>query len=169
VAPSRSAPRWRYYWVHHGWLDVVPALALIALWAVSARYGWLPQGLTQVPADARRALYQSLATIAATMGGVTLTSISLLLNLIRNPAGSVDLPAVDERRIGQAFLGVLPWQGGLFTGSLFAITMDVPRIHGYPWLQTVLLAVAIAGLCSIGRVFWILRLLLAATAGYSKT
>ncbi|MCX2714575.1 hypothetical protein [Mycolicibacterium sp. J2] len=169
MAPSRSTRRWRYYWVHHGWLDLIPALILIALWAVSARYGWAPRGLTHVPADARRALYQSLATIAATMGGVTLTSISLLLNLIRNPTSSVDLPAGDERRIGQAFLGVLPWQGGLFTGSLIAITMDAPRACGYPWLQTGLLAVAVAGFCSIGRVFWILRLLLAATAGYSKT
>lgn len=129
----------------------------------------VPRGLTQVAADARRALYQSLATISATMGGVTLTSISLLMNLIRVPAGPVDLPAVDERRIGQAFLAVLPWQGVLFAGSLVAVTTDATRSSGYPWLQTVLLSLAVAGFCAIGRVFWILRRLLAATAGYSKT
>jgi hypothetical protein len=169
VARSRYVGRWRYYWVHHSWLDLVPAVAVIALWMVAARYGIAPRGLTQVPADARRALYQSLATIAATMGGVTLTSISLLLNLIRTPAGTVDLPAVDERRIGQAFLAVLPWQGALFTGSLVAVTTDATRDLGYPWLQTVLLALAAGGFFSIGRVFWILRRLLVATAGHSKT
>lgn len=163
---SQPTLRWRYYWVHHIWLDLLPALAVIVVWAVSARYGLLPRGLTHVPADARRALYQSLATIAATMGGVTLTSISLLLNLIRTPTSPVELPAVDEGRIGQAFLGVLPWQGALFTASLVAITMDAPRADGYPWLQMALLALAMAGLCSIGRVFWILRRLLAVTAGH---
>lgn len=164
MTSTLNGPRWRYYWVHHIWLDIVPAVAVIAVWSVLARQGVLPFGLTRVPADARRALYQSLASIAATMGGVTLTSISLLLNLIRTPTGTVDLPAADERRIGQAFLGVLPWQGALFAGALVAITTDAPRAHGYPWLQIVLLALAMAGLCSIGRVFWILRRLLGATA-----
>ncbi|WP_458316553.1 hypothetical protein [Mycolicibacterium brisbanense] len=166
MTSTRYVRRWRHYWVHHIWLDIVPALAVVALWMVLAVHGCVPRGLTEVPADTRRALYQSLATIAATMGGVTLTSISLLLSLIRTPRNGVDrlLPVVDERRIVTAFLGVLPWQGALFVGSLVAITMDATRTPGYPWLQTALLALAMAGLCSIGRVFWILRRLLAAAA-----
>lgn len=164
VTGFQYAQRWRYYWVHHIWLDLVPALAVIIVWTVLAGYALVPPGLSHVPAEARRALYQSLATIAATMGGVTLTSISLLLNLIRAPTTAVELPAVDERRIGQAFLGVLPWQGALFGGSLVAIAMDATRVAGYPWLQTALLGLAVAGLCSILRVFWILRRLLSAAA-----
>ncbi|OBC15400.1 hypothetical protein A5784_03035 [Mycobacterium sp. 852013-50091_SCH5140682] len=164
MTSSRYSARWRYYWVHHIWLDIVPAAAVIAVWSLLARQDVVPFGLSHVPPDTRRALYQSLSSIAATMGGVTLTSISLLLNLIRVPTGPVELPAADERRIGQAFLGVLPWQGALFAGALIAITMDATRSGGYPWLQIVLLALATAGLCSIGRVFWILRRLLGATA-----
>ncbi|MGV0596243.1 hypothetical protein [Mycobacterium sp. 20091114027_K0903767] len=154
----------RHYWIRHRWVDIVVPACAIGVWVVIAACGWAPWALTEVPADTRRALYQIMATIAATMGGVTLTSISLLVNLLRTPMNTVDhlLPASDKRRIGEAFLGVLPWLSLLFSGSLVGIATDATRAHGYRWLQLALMGLAMAAVCSIIRVVRILRLLLGA-------
>lgn len=69
--------RVQHVWVRHWWVDVIIAVALLAIWAGLARRGCVPFALTEVPPDARRAIFQILATVAATMGGFTLTSISI--------------------------------------------------------------------------------------------
>lgn len=154
----------RHYWIRHRWLDAALPLTAVVVWVAAAAAGRVPWALTELPSDTRRALYQIMATIAATMGGVTLTSISLLVNLLRTPMTAVDdrLPASDKHRIGEAFLGVLPWLAVLFAGTLLAVAVDANRVHGYPGLQYLLLGTATAAVCAIVRVVWILRRLLAA-------
>jgi hypothetical protein len=70
----------------------------------------LAQALTEVPSESRRVAFQLVAAAAATIGGFTLTSISILVNLLRTPLSTIDrlLPAEDKARMGEVFLGVLP-------------------------------------------------------------
>ena len=148
-------------------MDLVIAVVVVGGWvAVTALWCLVPCGLTAVPNDARRLLYQILATASATMGGFTLTSISILVNLLRTPMKTIDqlLPAADKRRVGSVFLNVLPWLLGLFIIAVIAVLTDANVAQGYWWLQLAVIGMAMTVVCAIGRVVWVLRKLLAVTA-----
>lgn len=155
--------RAQHLWIRHRWIDWLIALAAVGIWTGLAKAGWIPCALTEVPHDTRRALYQILATVAATMGGFTLTSVSILVNLLRTPMTTVDrlLPADDKRRVGSVFLSVLPALVLLFVGALVGIATDANRNPGYWWMQLVVIGLAAAAVMSIGRVVWVLGRLLA--------
>lgn len=155
--------RLQHHWVRHQWMDWLLALIVVGAWLVLGRIGWLPWALTEIPDDARRTAYQILATVSATMGGFTLTSISILVNLLRTPMTAVDrlLPAGDKQRVGAAFVSALPALFALFAAALIGLTTDANIETGYWWLQAVILAAAVAAVASIARVVWILRRLLA--------
>ncbi|PVA78670.1 hypothetical protein [Mycobacteroides abscessus] len=158
--------RAQHFWVRHIWMDFVIALAVVGGWvAVAALVCSVPYGLTAVPNDARRLLYQILATASATMGGFTLTSISILVNLLRTPMKTIDqlLPAADKRRVGSVFLNVLPWLLGLFVVAIIAVLTDANVAQGYWSLQSTVIGMAMAAACAIGRVVWVLRRLLVVT------
>lgn len=155
--------RLEHSWVRHQWMDWLLALAVVGVWLVLGKVGWLPWALTEVPHDARRTAYQILATVAATMGGFTLTSVSILVNLLRAPMTTVDrlLPADDKRRVGAALVSALPALFSVFVIALVGLTTDANIPAGYWWLQAVIIAAALAAVASIARVVWILRRLLA--------
>ncbi|MCV7284604.1 hypothetical protein H7J87_04615 [Mycolicibacterium wolinskyi] len=155
--------RLQHNWVRHRWTDWLLALIVVGGWLVFGRIGWLPVALTEVPEAARRTAYQILATVAATMGGFTLTSISILVNLLRTPMTAVDrlLPAGDKQRVGAAFVAALPTLFALFVAALVGLTTDANTEAGYWWVQAVIIAAAFAAVASIARVVWILRRLLA--------
>jgi hypothetical protein len=166
-----TRPRFRFsswqriqlFWVRHPSMDAAIALSVLIAWALSATLGGWPLALTGVPSDARRTTYQVIATVAATMGGFTLTSISILVNLLRTPMTTLDrlLPVDDKRRVGGVFLAVLPWLLGLFALALASVLTDSNVMGGYWLLQIVVVGTAIAATSSIGRVVWVLRRLLA--------
>lgn len=158
-----SRERAQHFWVRHLWADLAIALVASAAWIAAGKLHWIPLGLTEVPADSRRAIFQILATVAATMGGFTLTSISILVNLLRTPMTAVDrlLPADDKRRVGAVFLAVLPWLLGIFVVALASVATDADVGVGYWWLQTLVTGMAVAAVCAISRVVWVLRRLLA--------
>jgi hypothetical protein len=155
--------RAQHFWVVHLWMDLVIAILVVAVWNGLAYYvDWFPQALSAVPADARRTVYQILATASATMGGFTLTSVSILVNLLRTPMTTVDrlLPADDKRRVGSVFLAVLPWLLTLFVASLVCLSTDANVAGGYWRMQLALLGCVIAAVCALCRVIWVLRRLL---------
>ncbi len=132
------------------------------MWLAVGRVGWLAWALTEVPHDARRTAYQILATVAATMGGFTLTSISILVNLLRTPMTTVDklLPTDDKRRVGTAFVSALPTLFTVFVAAIVGLTTDANLDSGYWWLQATIVGAAVAAVASLARVVWILRRLL---------
>lgn len=155
--------RAQHFWVIHLWMDLVIALLVIGVWyGVAYEVDWIPQALSAVPADARRTVYQILATASAAMGGFTLTSVSILVNLLRSPLTTVDrlLPADDKRRVGSVFLAVLPWLLALFVASLACLSTDANVAGGYWQMQLALLGLAVAAVCALCRVIWVLRRLL---------
>jgi hypothetical protein len=155
--------RVQHRWIRHRWVDWLIAIAAVGMWIGLAHAGWIPCGLTRVPHEARRALYQILATVAATMGGFTLTSVSILVNLLRTPLTTIDrlLPADDKRRVGSVFLSVLPSLLLLFVGALVAIATDTNLDFGYWWMQLAVIGLGVAAIMSLGRVVWVLARLLA--------
>ncbi|WP_102417211.1 hypothetical protein [Mycobacterium sp. 4858] len=155
--------RAQHYWIRHRCVDWLIGVAAVGIWIGLGKAGWIPHALTDIPHDTRRALYQILGTVAATMGGFTLTSVSILVNLLRTPLTTVDrlLPAEDKRRVGAVFLSVLPALLLLFVGALVAIATDANLDRGYWWMQLVMVGLAVAAIMSIGRVVWVLGRLLA--------
>ncbi|MHC9294978.1 hypothetical protein ACRCUN_21150 [Mycobacterium sp. LTG2003] len=163
VAQFNLLERLQHNWVRHQWMDWLLALIVVGVWLTFGKLGWLPLALTEIPDGARRTAYQILATVSATMGGFTLTSISILVNLLRTPMTAVDrlLPAGDKQRVGAAFVSALPALFALFVAALVGLTTDANLQTGYWWLQAVIIAAALAAVASIARVVWILRRLLA--------
>lgn len=155
--------RLQHNWVRHQWADWLLAVVVVGGWLALGRVDGLPWALTEVPHDARRTTYQILATVAATMGGLTLTSISILVNLLRTPMTTVDklLPTDDKRRVGAAFVAALPTLFSLFVAALVGLTTDANLDTGYWWLQATIIGAAVAAVASLARVVWILRRLLA--------
>lgn len=162
VVPFSLRERLQHNWVRHQWADWLAAFIIVGGWLALGRAGWLPWALTEVPHDTRRTAYQVVATVAATMGGFTLTSISILVNLLRTPMTTVDklLPADDKRRVGTAFVSALPTLFILFAAALVGLTTDTNLDDGYWWIQAVIVGSAVAAVASLARVVWILRRLL---------
>lgn len=154
--------RAQHHWIRHRWIDWLIAMVAVGVWTGFAKVGWITWALTEVPHDARRALFQILATVAATMGGFTLTSVSILVNLLRTPLTTIDrlLPADDKRRVGTVFLSVLPALVLLFVGALVGIATDANLDRGYQWMQLVVIGLAVAAIMSLSRVVWVLGRLL---------
>lgn len=71
------------------------------------------------------------------------------------------LPADDKRRVGGVFLAVLPWLLVLFAVALVSVATDSNVKIGYWWLQFLVMGMAVIAVCSISRVVWVLRRLLA--------
>lgn len=163
VVPFSLRERLQHNWVRHQWVDWLLALVVVGGWLALGRAGWLPWALTEVPHDTRRTVYQVVATVAATMGGFTLTSISILVNLLRAPMTTVDklLPADDKRRVGTAFVAALPTLFTLFAAALVGLTTDANLDEGYWWIQAAIVVAAVAAVAALARVVWILRRLLA--------
>ncbi|WP_422748901.1 hypothetical protein ACN27E_10690 [Mycobacterium sp. WMMD1722] len=165
--------RLQHLWIRYRRLDFGVGALLVVVWFIAGRYCWLseefcrmPQALTAVPPESRRAVYQIVAAAAATMGGFTLTSVSILVNLLRTPLSTIDrlLPAEDKSRVGSAFLGVLPWLLALFLAAMVCLLVDMNVPQGYWWLQLAVGGLSVSTLLAIARVVWILRRLLSVSA-----
>lgn len=165
--------RLQHFWIRHRWVDLAVGVVVALMWFGAASQCWfsqeqcrLPQALSAVPPESRRVLYQLIAAAAATMGGFTLTSISILVNLLRTPLSTIDrlLPAADKSRVGEVFLGVLPWLMGLFGAALVCLAVDVNVARGYTWLQLITTCLLLAAVMSLTRVVWVLRRLLSVSA-----
>ena len=157
--------RLQIFWVRHRWVDVLVAAVLVTAWLVAGWRDVVPLGLTQVGDPQRQAAYQIVATIAGTMAGFTLTSVSVLVNLLRTPVSTIDrlLPAADKRRIGDVVVNVLPILGLSFGLAILGILTDSSTAQGHWWFQGVLAIAVGTSFFALARVVWVLRRLLTAT------
>jgi hypothetical protein len=142
------------------YLTVIPLGIL--LWLGLA--GTLPRFLTESGEAERRVFFQSIATLAGTTAGLTLTSVSILINLIRTPLGVLDkvLQQDDKRRVGSVFLAALPKLGLTTVVALAAVILDVVWKGQFQqqFLDLVVLWLATASLSALARLIWVLRRLL---------
>lgn len=173
LAPFPLHIRLQHFWIRHRWVDLLAGALVAVVWYAVAAQCWfpqeqcrVPQALTAVPSESRRVVYQLVAAAAATMGGFTLTSISILVNLLRTPLSTIDrlLPAEDKARVGEVFLGVLPWLLGVFIAAMTCLAVDVNVPRGYAWMQLVTVGLTVAAIMSLARVVWVLRRLLSVSA-----
>lgn len=150
------------------------------MWAVLGLAAWLglsavlsqPLILEGVAESPRRTLFQTLATIAGATAGLTLTSVSMLVNVLGKKAapGQRLLPlerltSEHRRQIGEVFLSVLPRLGGLLVMSLAAIILEGDSDVGLWVPEALTLALALACTLGLFRVAWALRRLLAIATG----
>lgn len=153
-----------YLWVRRPLLDHI-ALLLVAVWVVLGLRNDLPLILTEVTEESRRAFFQLLATLAGTTAGLTLTSVSIMLNLIRTPLSAVDrlIEADEKRRVGDVFLAVLPKLVLALIFSLLTLVLEpgTGTKETPLWVPEALsLWFAVAALSGMARVVWVLRRLL---------
>ena len=90
---GRRRTLWRWFLLHPK-ADYVWALLLVLVWLGLAVLAQRPLMLENVGTDARRTLFQTLATLAGATAGLTLTSVSMLINVLGKKAapGQQELP-----------------------------------------------------------------------------
>ena len=152
-------------WVGHRALDAVAAIPIL-IWGYLGYREWMPTLLTEVAPGARRAIFQSTLTVAGTMAGLTLTSVSILVNLLRTPLSNLDniLPASDKRRVGAVFLAALLPLLLTFIASASTIAIEGDAVMGVWWVEAITLFLATTSVLAIARIVWVLRRLLDLTA-----
>ncbi|SEQ05147.1 hypothetical protein SAMN05444745_103292 [Arthrobacter sp. OV608] len=141
-------------------LTIIP----IGIWLWLGIGGILPKFLLDSSEAERRVVFQSIATLAGTTAGLTLTSVSILINLIRTPLGVLDkvLLEGDKRQVGSVFLSALPKLAMTTIIALAAVSLDVlwdGRIRQIG-LDIVVLWLASASVLAMARIVWVLRRLL---------
>lgn len=157
-----AARKLQHFWVRRRWTDIGVALIVVAIGLFAGWRQLVPLGLEDVAAPQRQATYQILATIAGTMAGFTLTSISVLVNLLRTPMSTLDrlLPAEDKSRVGEVVIGVLPSLAALFGSAVLGVLGDSSTPHGHWWIQALVGTALVTSLLALARVVWVLRRLL---------
>lgn len=162
LSPAGRIRKLQLAWVRRRWLDLGIALFVVGLWLEAGRRGWVPLALENVAAPQRQAFYQIVAAAAATLAGFTLTSVSVLVNLLRTPMSAIErlLPDDDKRRVGGAVIGVLPGLLALFGTALAGVLGDSTSSNGHWWLQALLGVTLLASVLALSRVGWVLRRLL---------
>lgn len=170
TTPSRGSlygpPNWFvgrvYSWVRYPAMDHL-VLIPVLLWMAAAHWGFLPLFFEEMDRDSKKALFQTLATLAGTTAGLTLTSVSIMVNLVKTPLSTLDqlLPKEDKRRVGGVFLAALPKLALTLLSGLAAFAVQSVPGSGSNWvLEGLLLWFASAAFCSLCRIVWVLRRLL---------
>lgn len=115
--------RWARWFCAHQSVDVVCAIAVgIAVWQLSP--GW---GLASADLSARRAFYQSSAAIGATLLGLTLTSLSVIVSNMDKPIGGSPkgAPRVVVLGISKAMFGLIRGLALVVGFGVFLLATDI--------------------------------------------
>lgn len=118
------------------WL-IIALLALAAWWA--RELDWSTT-FTDLPNATRRATYQTLATVSGTMLGLTLTSISILNSMLRQPAESMlaRVTATSGPTISGIFFACVRSLALALGLSVVALIRDSEQVPGGYWVPVVL-------------------------------
>lgn len=137
-------------------------LVLVLGWVVTCLLLEWPVLLTGIEEAGQRAVFQTLATVSGTMAGLTFTSISIMINLVRTPMSTIDrLTRPEEKRqVGDVFIGVLPRLLLAFSFSIVALSTIGADGDASMWGQGIALWFALASISALARVVWVLRRLL---------
>jgi hypothetical protein len=156
--------RLTYTWVKQPATDIAAALALIP-WLLVPVFTDSRALITDLEPATRQAVFQTLTTLSATLAGFVLTSVSILINLMRTPLSTLDQIMADEDkvRVGTVFLAALRPLAAAFAASLAAFLTDVEKATGNPIIELVAFACLAASLSAIARVVWVMRRLLSIT------
>lgn len=153
----------KLFWVRYRWIDLAIAGVIVVLWLEAGRREWVPCFFTEVGKAQRQALYQSVMTISATMGGFTLTSVSILINLMRTPLTALErlLPAEDKAKVGDVVVGALPSLAATFVVATIGLLVDSSSDVGNWKTEAALSLTTVTSFLALCRVTWVVRRLLA--------
>ncbi|MGP0221998.1 MULTISPECIES: hypothetical protein [unclassified Paenarthrobacter] len=164
---GRRRTLWRWFLLHPK-ADYVWALLLVLVWLGLAVLAQRPLMLENVGTDARRTLFQTLATLAGATAGLTLTSVSMLINVLGKKAapGQQELPlerltATHRRQIGEVFLFAIPGLGLLLVAALTTVVLEGDHATGLWIPEAVVFVMAFASAFAVLRIAWALRRVLA--------
>lgn len=126
-----------------------------------------------VAEGARRTLFQTFATLSGAVAGLTLTSVSMLVNVLGKKASADQralplerLSSDNRRQIGEVFLSVIPVLAAMLVMSLLAIVLEGDGTTGRWVPEAGVFVLTAASALGLLRVAWALRRLLAiATSG----
>ncbi|SMX90140.1 hypothetical protein [Brevibacterium aurantiacum] len=138
------------------------ALLFVGVWLAVTWWFELPVFLTEVEPLGRRAVFQTLAGVSGTMAGLTFTSISIMINLVKTPLSALDkLTRPEEKRtVGDVFLAVLPKLLLTFVFALITLAIEPGNSGGIWWIEGLALWFTIAAISGMARVVWVLKRLL---------
>lgn len=164
---GRRRPVWRWFLLHPP-ADYAWAVVAVLLWLGLALLSRQPLMLEGVDSGARRTLFQTLATLAGATAGLTLTSVSMLINVLGKKAapGQRELPlekltASHRRQIGEVFLFAIPGLALLVVAALVTVVLEGDGPRGLWIPEAVVLVLTFASVLALLRVAWALRRVLA--------
>lgn len=164
---GRGRSLWRWFLLHPT-ADFAWATLAVLLWLGVAALARQPLMVEGVDAGARRVLFQTLATLAGAIAGLTLTSVSMLINVLGKKAapGQQALPleklsATHRRQIGEVFLFAIPGLGLLVVAALVTVVLEGDGPAGLWIPEAVVFVLTLASVLALLRVAWALRRILA--------
>lgn len=149
-------------WARGPLWDHLLALGVVGLWLAITWWAENPPLLTEVAVEARRPLFQTTATVAGAMAGLTFTSISIMINLVKTPMSAIDrlTKPEEKRQVGDVFLAVLPRLLMTFIFAAVTLAVESDSEIGTWWIQALVLWFALASVSGLARVVWVLKRLL---------
>lgn len=166
VATLRPAERVLFNWIDHpAWDYVIGAAVGIAVTGVSAWQHW-GQVIASADAVVRRTIIQIVATFSGTLLGLTLTSLSILVGMIRTPVRELDvlLPGARKLRMVRTFISGLFGLGVVFLVSVWAILNNTKdNTSGSNVVQLLILSAICLAALRISRVVLVLWKMLEVT------
>ncbi|WP_159706443.1 hypothetical protein [Arthrobacter sp. 18067] len=164
---GRRRTLWRWFLLHPT-ADFLWAVLAVVIWLGIGLLAHQPLMLEGVDTGARRTLFQTLATLAGATAGLTLTSVSMLINVLGKKAapGQRELPleklsATHRRQIGEVFLFAIPGLGLLVVAALATVVLEGGAATGLWIPEAVVFVLAFASVLALLRVAWALRRVLA--------
>lgn len=164
---GRRRTLWRWFLLHPG-ADFAWAAIAVLIWLGAALLARQPLMLESVDPGTRRTLFQTLATLAGATAGLTLTSVSMLINVLGKKAarGQPELPleklsATHRRQIGEVFLFAIPGLGLLVVAALVTVVLEGDAATGLWIPEALVFVLTFASVLALSRVAWALRRVLA--------
>jgi hypothetical protein len=147
-------------WLEHRRVDYPIVIVLCGI-ASAVLYHFNHFPFTEIVDSDRHTVYQVAIQVSATLGGFVLTSVSVLVNLLRTPLAAIDkvLPPEDKRVIGNAFIGCLPATAFVFFTALAGFIWDHSK-DGSAVIEGLFLFSCLLALLRYARIVGILKLLL---------
>lgn len=130
--------------------------------------GWL----RNLEAGTRRAVYQTMTTLSGTLLGLTLTSVSILANLMKQDLSTATgglLTPHRQKRISGLFFAGLRGLAIALLGSLVLLVADSDRVVGARLDQAIAFAILTLATCRLGRIIWVLSLVLSVSVAPAAT
>ncbi len=150
-------------WFARPILDLVPAAILVV---VILRWVHTDLFFARLDPPGRRASYQTLASLAGTLLGFTVTSVSVLLTNQQQRMGGFaeGLPVGTVRSLVRVLFGFAYSLAAGCVAGLVLLAYDTTHQHGQPVAQALLLAGLLIVVARFARVLMFLRRLVVARA-----